>query len=200
MSEKKSPVTRSSSRKAQLTLKKPTGGRENVDIDAITGEEVTPVLTPKREKVRVKSRTKTSSSHSKVVGSSTSSSSSSSSLSSLPSSDDNDFHYEFGGPLGAFGVIVGLPLVIYLLYFACNKSYCLDSSFSNVSGAIEYISASFEFSSLWSTEALVMYTSWMIFNVFLERVLPGEAVSGVALPDPTATPLRYTMSGKQDNK
>lgn len=28
-------------------------------------------------------------------------------------------HYEFGGPLGALAVMLGLPLVILGLYFSC---------------------------------------------------------------------------------
>jgi anti-sigma factor RsiW len=31
-----------------------------------------------------------------------------------------EFHYEFGGPIGAVGVMVGLPVVIYGLFFACG--------------------------------------------------------------------------------
>jgi len=38
--------------------------------------------------------------------------------------------YEFGGPIGVTFVIIGLPFVIYALYFLCNNDYCLN--FSNV--------------------------------------------------------------------
>ena len=33
--------------------------------------------------------------------------------------------FEFNGPISAFAIIFGLPLVIYLLYFACNQDICL---------------------------------------------------------------------------
>lgn len=35
--------------------------------------------------------------------------------------------YEFGGPVGALGVIFGLPLVIFALYFLCNKDVCVEN-------------------------------------------------------------------------
>ena len=38
----------------------------------------------------------------------------------MGSDTKKEIHYEFGGPVGALGVMVGLPLVIYLLYFACG--------------------------------------------------------------------------------
>jgi cell division septation protein DedD len=50
-----------------------------------------------------------------------------SSVSSSPSkktspkhSQASHFEYEFGGPIGALGVMVGLPGVIYMLFFACG--------------------------------------------------------------------------------
>ena len=39
-----------------------------------------------------------------------------------------EIHYEFGGPVGAVGVMVGLPFVVYLLHFACNHDYCFGTS------------------------------------------------------------------------
>ena len=34
--------------------------------------------------------------------------------------------YEFGGPPGAVGIMVGLPLVILVLFFGCGKDYCAN--------------------------------------------------------------------------
>jgi Delta14-sterol reductase len=33
--------------------------------------------------------------------------------------------YEFGGPIGALAVVVFLPLVVYALFFLCNKDNCV---------------------------------------------------------------------------
>jgi hypothetical protein len=37
-------------------------------------------------------------------------------------------HFEFGGPWGAFATMVGLPVVIYVLHFACNDRQCVSFS------------------------------------------------------------------------
>ena len=39
-----------------------------------------------------------------------------------PAAPPAKFHYEFGGPIGAVGVMLGLPIVIYGLFFACGYS------------------------------------------------------------------------------
>lgn len=33
--------------------------------------------------------------------------------------------YEFGGPIGALAVVIFLPLVVYALFFLCNKDNCV---------------------------------------------------------------------------
>lgn len=98
-------------------------------------------------------------------------------------------HYEFGGPIGAFGVVVGLPFVIYMLYFLCNDEFCVDTSTDWTKLQLPSIE------SLWSQEAAFMYISWMAANLVLERVLPGETVEGAPLPTTPPTKLKYTMSG-----
>ena len=35
--------------------------------------------------------------------------------------------YEFGGPIGALAVVVFLPLVVFALFFLCNKEVCLSN-------------------------------------------------------------------------
>ena len=38
------------------------------------------------------------------------------------------FSYEFGGPIGALGITISLPLVIYMLYFGCaSPKSCVSS-------------------------------------------------------------------------
>lgn len=52
-----------------------------------------------------------------------------SSTASTPDKTNKTHHieYEFGGPIGAFGVIVGLPLVMFTLYFLSNKNILLEN-------------------------------------------------------------------------
>ena len=65
--------------------------------------------------------------------------------------------YEFGGPLGALGVIVGLPLVIFLLYFLCNKDVCMTNPFSFAWGTWFTKHLPHSLGALYSTEAMYMY-------------------------------------------
>ena len=47
---------------------------------------------------------------------------------SAPSSKTaHAIEYEFGGPIGALAVVVFLPLVVYALFFLCNKDVCLEN-------------------------------------------------------------------------
>ena len=48
--------------------------------------------------------------------------------------NNKNIHYEFGGPIGTFFIIIGLPVVIYFLFFICNKDICyISSSLSSIS-------------------------------------------------------------------
>lgn len=100
--------------------------------------------------------------------------------------------YEFGGPVGAFFVTFGLPLVIYALYFFCNKEVCVQSPLTFPWQRFLQ-SLPKNLSDLISWEAVSIYTFWMGLQLFLERVLPGEVAEGTALPD--GSRLKYTMSG-----
>ncbi len=115
--------------------------------------------------------------------------------SSTPVKQDSSHHeveYEFGGPLGALGVIVGLPVVIYALYFVCNADSCVSNPFT-FDWKLAYDKIPCCHMELFSKEATFMYLGWMAFHVILERVLPGEEALGVVLPNNKK--LSYTLSG-----
>jgi hypothetical protein len=101
-------------------------------------------------------------------------------------------HYEFGGPIGAFGVIVGLPFVIYMLYFLCNDKMCM---YNPLSFNWQALFESIKVEHFITKEGVVMYMGWFAFSVLLERVLPGELVEGGVLPTTTNSRLKYIMSG-----
>ena len=68
----------------------------------------------------------------------------------LPSKISHSIEYEFGGPVGAFAVIVFLPLVVYALFFLCNKDVCLENPM--------------EFNwSLWISDKYVFYVEFMAY-------------------------------------
>ena len=89
--------------------------------------------------------------------------------SSKKSQSNSIVKYEFGGPLGAFGIIFGLPLVIYLLYFTCNADFCL--TFARIWDLkcmrfVSEINVYLEVNRLFSLEALSMYLLWMSLQLF----------------------------------
>eukprot|EP00929_Paragymnodinium_shiwhaense_P113945 TRINITY_DN82260_c0_g1_i1.p1 TRINITY_DN82260_c0_g1~~TRINITY_DN82260_c0_g1_i1.p1 ORF type:complete len:429 (+),score=45.08 TRINITY_DN82260_c0_g1_i1:65-1351(+) len=103
--------------------------------------------------------------------------------------------YEFGGPIGACGIMLGLPIVIYFLFFSCagtqvdGQSWCVPgvdlTSLSNVQ--IPPLEQFF------SMSALLLFVGWFAFQVCLERCLPGDVVKGVVLK--TGDRLDYPMNG-----
>lgn len=99
------------------------------------------------------------------------------------------FEYEFGGPLGAAGIMVGLPLVVYGLYFSCASESCSTdaSALARLQEGLANVGA------LYSPAAMGLFLTWMLAQVLLDRTLPGETALGVALKDGSRLP--YTMSG-----
>jgi hypothetical protein len=96
--------------------------------------------------------------------------------------DHKDFHYEFGGPIGAFFVITSLPLVIYGLYFICHADHCvrnpLTEDWMGIFNRIPPVSE-------WLTDlGFAMCTGWLVFQYVLERILPGALTLTTSLQTP----------------
>lgn len=112
-----------------------------------------------------------------------------------------DVHYEFGGPVGALSIILGLPLVIFLLYFTCHKSadgrdICVSTWDPLSFPYMEMLkSVPTSLAGWFPREAVLLYTSWMVLQLVLERLLPGEAAEGVPIEDDQGKRLTYTLSG-----
>ena len=108
----------------------------------------------------------------------------------------HDHQYEFGGPLGATAVVICLPLVIFALFFLCNADTCLtfDNSFSAFDWTL-FMHQLLSIHTRLTPLGLQIYLAWFLFQVLLERCLPGEVVHGVVLPGTKATRLPYTMNG-----
>lgn len=103
-----------------------------------------------------------------------------------------EIHYEFGGPFGALAVMLGLPFVIYALFFLCNDKVCMTNP---LDFDWQLFLAQLNLDNLFTKEGTYMYLGWMAFSVLLERILPGEYVEGTVLPNTTGKRLGYTMSG-----
>ena len=98
-------------------------------------------------------------------------------------------HYEFGGPLGA--VVLPLVLVgtVYFLQAAANAHYALTpSSLHELPEQLRGLPVR-----LPSARALVVTAAWFLFQVALERVLPGDVVEGTVLRD--GKRLKYNING-----
>jgi len=116
-----------------------------------------------------------------------------SSVNETEDQEESTVHYEFGGPLGAIGIIFGLPFVIMVLYFLSSEHFG-HLTFENLS------TCTFDFNALYKNvmssemfitqKSVTIFLSWMGLQVILERILPGDKVEGVA-----PHKLIYTISG-----
>ncbi len=98
--------------------------------------------------------------------------------------------YEFGGPAGNVLMMIGLPAVVYYLYFCVrfNGGRIIpgqDINFAPFSSFLESIIPSWH--------AAMIFFSWLAFQAVLQAFLPGRTVSGVRLDDSTA--LKYRLNG-----
>ena len=114
----------------------------------------------------------------------------------VPPSSTADFHWEFGGPIGGLGIMVGLPTVMYFLLFSCGSlkkegaSYCVSGPLALPELTELDIPPLHEW---WSLEAAAVFLGWFAFQVALERLLPGDVAEGVKLK--TGERLKYRLNG-----
>ncbi|KAL3428424.1 ergosterol biosynthesis ERG4/ERG24 family protein [Phlyctema vagabunda] len=96
--------------------------------------------------------------------------------------------YEFGGPLGAFGITFGLPILCYATTFLCNDiSGCpVPSALAPSALTIEQLKQD----AGWPADGILGLGSWdvtlkvvgyYLLSAILHRVLPGEEKEGVEL-------------------
>ena len=93
--------------------------------------------------------------------------------------------YEFGGPLGALGVIVFMPLVCFWLFAQCGERGCDLTRLPTLEGLIPATSEIV-------TAALVL-KAYVLLTVALHLILPGKRVEGVKLSD--GNRLQYKLNG-----
>ncbi|KAM7201131.1 delta(14)-sterol reductase [Rhypophila sp. PSN 637] len=97
-------------------------------------------------------------------------------------------HYEFGGPIGAAGIVFGLPVLLNVMYFACNDiTGCPAPSLLHPESLdLEVLKREVG----WPDNGLCGFFSWdamgwtlgyYLFNAILHRVLPGTEMEGVVL-------------------
>ncbi|TQN71869.1 Delta(14)-sterol reductase [Colletotrichum shisoi] len=96
--------------------------------------------------------------------------------------------YEFGGPIGAFFISFGLPILVYLFTFACNDvSGCPAPSLLSPSTLkLDQLKREVGWpeKGVWglgSIEVTGAVLGYYLFNAILYRILPGAEVDGVEL-------------------
>lgn len=121
------------------------------------------------------------------------------------------FDYEFGGPIGTFATMIFLPLITLLLTYWASIG---KLEFSNIlpnsdtctaqPGTLPFIVEKLIYSNVLCPSCLDIPTlasctliilAWFLFQVFLERSLPGEIVLGAPLPDGSGKRLPYRING-----
>jgi hypothetical protein len=101
------------------------------------------------------------------------------------------FEYEFFGPYGPVGVMVGLPVTCYALVALCNAHSCVsvsalrDGSWTTADLALPQPFA--------TALGLAAVLAWCAVLVVLHLLLPGRLKQGVVLPD--GTRLTYKLNG-----
>ena len=103
--------------------------------------------------------------------------------------------YEFMGPMGAALVSVGLPTIVFSLYFGCSEQAggcppILDNAPERVLNAI--LSREF-WKGLWDTQAALIYLGWYLYCVAAWAIIPGDYVQG--LPLRTGGRKTYKING-----
>ena len=103
-----------------------------------------------------------------------------------PRTSDPDF---FGAP-GAFLITVGLPAVVFALYFICNHKGCPAIGWTD----IEFYKDQLTRTTLISWKSASVYLAWFSSLAILDRIVPGEVIQGTVLRD--GTRLTYKFNGK----
>ncbi|EAU85665.2 C-14 sterol reductase [Coprinopsis cinerea okayama7 len=91
--------------------------------------------------------------------------------------------YEFLGPPGATLVSIGVPFMLYALYFGCNEtSGGCPPPLATVPERVVAAVSDIEFwKSLYDQEAALIYAAWYAFCVGSWAILPGDWIEGTTL-------------------
>eukprot|EP00965_Chrysotila_dentata_P191602 6174638-Pleurochrysis_carterae.AAC.1 len=96
-----------------------------------------------------------------------------------PSPAKPSIEYEFGGPLGAALVMLGLPLVVMFLYGACSAHGCVESPRDLFSGKLQQLASALSEQPLWDWHAVAVVFGWSALQGIMYVILPGPVALGV---------------------
>ncbi|KAK1147061.1 erg24, C-14 sterol reductase [Aspergillus melleus] len=99
-----------------------------------------------------------------------------------------DVKYEFGGPLGASAITLGLPVLLYFFAFACNDvSGCpapsvlspQTLSWAKLRAEIGWPAGGLRYLGSWEATGVVL--GYYLFSLLLWRILPAQTTHGTKL-------------------
>lgn len=104
-------------------------------------------------------------------------------------------HREFFGVPGALAMILVLPLVIPLLYFVSNETYCIHGVTVDIEAIKKQIPSTWTqlLGICFHKQSWVLYLSWFSAITALDLTLPGTRMKGTQLRDGTF--LTYNING-----
>lgn len=101
---------------------------------------------------------------------------------------DNEIVYEFGGPLGVVGMMLGFPSLMY--YFWICLEYHQGKLITPAVWSVEGIK-SFFWNDIWAAivegarptvYAAKIYMGYILFSFILASIMPGPVVNGLPIP------------------
>lgn len=104
-------------------------------------------------------------------------------------------HYEFGGPIGAVGMVVFLPILVLFFATCCDETGYPSQAFKDdwKSALLSKLNKDFLIS-LFDPIAFLIYIAFVAILALFYLVLPGDNIPGTVLRD--GTKHKYRMNGK----
>lgn len=105
-------------------------------------------------------------------------------------------HYEFLGPPGALAITIGLPSIVYALYFTCSEASggCSPSLWSLPADLFRAVGDKNWWLSLFDAKASIAYAAWYAYTVAAWYFLPGEWIEGTELRN--GGRIKYKINGR----
>lgn len=104
-------------------------------------------------------------------------------------------HYEFGGPIGAVGMVVLLPILVLFFATCCDSTGYPAKAFRDDwrSALASKLSVDF-LKSLWDPYAFIVYVGYVAILAVFYVILPGDHIPGTVLRN--GGRHKYRMNGK----
>jgi delta24(24(1))-sterol reductase len=99
---------------------------------------------------------------------------------------DNEVHYEFGGPLGVMGMMLGFPCLMYYFWVCLEYHqghFIYPPSLSQFKPwLLNEIWNKIELDAFPTVWAIKVYMGYVLFSFVLAYVMPGPIVEGLPIP------------------